>query len=209
MKRLLLFFLLLTGTAANAQNGTISFENTWKKGSNIVYLGVENEVILSGNLNDVKNIRCSSGSFMRKGDTLLIKNNSNGPFRVEIEKTDGVDSLLLNAERLPMPEISISGGSGFLTDIQKEKILANPELSVSALNSRNENIFQDYKLVQYEIAIGNNLYKQTSPVFSEDLQAAIAALESGKTVSVNYVSIQNPETGKKLTIQLHRVFRVN
>ncbi len=209
MKKLLLFMFLSCCGLAKAQTGSISFENTWKKGSNIVYLGVENEVILSGNLTDVKNIRCSSGSLLRRGDTLLIKNNFNGPFRIEIEKSDGVDSFLLNAERLPMPEISISGGSGFMTDIQKEKILASPELTVSAMNSRNENIFQDFKLVQYEIAVGNVLFKQSSTVFSEDLRAAIGELESGKTFSVNYVTILNPETGKKLTIQLHRVFRLN
>ncbi|WP_336513776.1 hypothetical protein [Pollutibacter soli] len=213
MKRILFTAAIFLVIGASAQSGSISFENSWKKGSDIVYVGVTNELTLTGRLEEIRNIRCSSGSVLRNGDKLIIKpsvgNMGGGAMKIEIETTEGIDSLVLNTERLPIPEISISGGTGMLTEIPRDKFLESPTLKVSAKNSKNENIFEGYKLLTYEVVVNNTIYKETDSVFSNELKEIIAALPEGKTFSVNNISMLNPETGKTFTLSLHKVFQLN
>lgn len=213
MKRLFFSASIFLAIGASAQSGSISFENSWKKGSDVVYVGVTNELTLTGKLEEIRNIRCSSGSVLRNGDKLIVKPAvgiiGGGAMKIEIETAEGIDSLVLNTERLPIPEISLCGGTGILTEIPREKFIESPTLKVSAKNSRNENIFEDYKLLAYEVVVNNTIYKETDSLFSNELKEIIAALPEGKTFSVNNISMLNPETGKIFTLSLHKVFRLN
>ena len=108
MKILIIIAGLLSGHVVSAQVQAITFENTWKKGSNTVYAGVVNELIILGNTQEITGVRSSAGTLARKGDTLIVKNNQLGPFTIELIKGDDVDSIELNTELLPPPGVSLT-----------------------------------------------------------------------------------------------------
>jgi hypothetical protein len=208
--KLLFFILAITGCSTlMAQMHAISFENTWRKGSNIVYAGVVNELIIMGNTHEVTDIRSSAGSLTRRGDTLLVKNNSLGPFTIELIKGEDVDTIELKTELLPQPGVSLTGGGVEEMVLSKSKVLENGTLNVFARLKSNENLFDQYELVQYEITVGNTSFKVNQTTFTPELREAIQSVSPGKNISVNYLCLVNKETGKRVRLDIHKVFRID
>ncbi len=209
MKFLLFIFAVSGCFSLSAQMHAVSFENTWRKGSNVVYAGVVNELIILGNSKEFTEIRSSAGTLIRRGDTLLVKNNSLGPFTIELIAGEEVDTFLLKTELLPQPGVSLTGGGVEESVLSKAKVLENGTLNVFARLKSNEDLFDQYELIQYEITIGNNSYKVNESEFTPELKEAILAMIPGKSISVNYLCLRNKETGKKVRLDIHKVFRVD
>ena len=209
MKLLLLIFALSGSSALMAQMHAVSFENTWRKGSNVVYAGVVNELIIMGNTKEVTEVRSSAGTLTRRGDTILVKNNSLGPFTIELITGEEIDTIQLKTELLPQPGVSLTGGGVEESVLSKSKVLENGTLSVFARLRSNEDLFDQYELIQYEITIGNNSFKVNENEFTPELREAIQAMAPGKSISVNYLCLINKETGKKVRLDIHKVFRID
>ena len=86
MKILSLVFLCVSTTICLAQSPVI--ESTWIKGSDILFIGVENKLILKSIPENFLPSPSGSSLVMRSGDTLIVKPVQPGKLEIVLKSGD-------------------------------------------------------------------------------------------------------------------------
>ena len=98
-RALLLVIVLFVGFTAFAQQ--LELENTWKKESKVVYVGVENRFLIRGNAKLINSIRTENASSRIAGDTIIIVPKNAGQLNIELYTNQGSVLFTYRMENLP------------------------------------------------------------------------------------------------------------
>jgi hypothetical protein len=203
-----IFFLISLNFIGNICIGQpVTLYNTWMEGSKAVYIGVENKLVLHGNVKSITSIQSDKGWLERNGDTLIVKPTSPGVFGIVINIKDQSISYELNASYLPIVSLVIANDSAEQRDITKEDILASGNLRLASKTSGGSP-FVDYDVMESFFKINNQTYRSTGNALSSEAKQVIQQLQSGSIIQAEQITIRGKSTGKILKLGLNQSFTI-
>ncbi len=207
MRWLFFISLLLSSLLAMAQNITIA--NRWGKDSRIIYIGIQNQLVLEGNTHTITKINHPAGSMTRVGDTLTIYPLNKGPFLIEIETTAGKKNFAFESGYFPRFVIALT--DSIYSDqsaVSKQNVLKSGALHIAGSKSSGDRLFDHFTLTQYALSINGKHYQVYGKHFPKEVIETISNLESGSIISVDDIVLYNTDTVQSLTLKGPRAFKI-
>src|SRR5687768_9835902 len=94
----------------------ITLDNTWLAGSKTIFIGVENKLILRGNVQSLVSFQSNKASIERAGDTLIVKPAQPGPLEIILKTRDQTITNVFTVGYLPMFGLIITDDSADIKD---------------------------------------------------------------------------------------------
>ncbi len=194
MKILITSVFLLATFFPSAQEFTL--ENKWVKGSDLIYYGVSNYLIIKGEVDSIKKIESNVG-IQRQHDSLLVM-PSQEKVIITLYTGKGKTSFVYKAISLPFMKISF-GCRDF-----------NKAAKSVIIQTDSSNYFHPhYTIVQYVINIdGRELMGQSNYMTSAVLDALDKAPD-GRKIFFKEILFWNKETDHYLTISTSQSWTID
>jgi hypothetical protein len=203
MKIVLSIYIVLINSFCKGQ--TITVDNTWKAGSQMIFIGVENKLILRGDIRRITKIEASKAFFERLGDTLILKPTQPGDIEVLLKTTRQPITLQFTATYLPMFSLVITDDSLHRKDVRKEEILTAKNIYLIS-NESNVKLYEDYLITECILHIDNRNYQSSGNSLSAETKKAIAELKQGSVIKVEQVTAKSKSTGKEIKLKANQTF---
>jgi hypothetical protein len=205
MKHLLVSFLLASNLLSSGQSLTL--DNTWLKGSNVIFIGVDNKLILRGNVESLLSFQSQQAQIERTGDTLILKATKLGPLSVILKTSGQSVSHEFVAAYLPMVSLVISNDSAETKYVSKEKIEKTKDIYL--ISSKSDiKLFEDYLVTETVLKINDKTYQSSGSALSEEVKQEIATLKAGSIIKVEQVTAKNRSTGKEMKLRANQNFSI-
>lgn len=185
----------------------ITLENIWMAGSKIVFIGVENRLILKGKFEGITSIQPDKANIERIGDTLILKATQAGMLQIILQSTDQPLSFEFNAIYLPKPIVVITDDSLERKDVTKEAILKAKNINLRSGNAVVK-LYEDYLITESILSINNRSYPSIGNTLSKEAKQAIMDLKSGSIIKVELVKARSKSTGKGMTVGGNQSFTI-
>ena len=207
MKRVFFVFVSFLTTKVIGQNLTL--QNTWRQGSDKIYLDIANEMVLNGDTKKIKQIRCSQSVIVQKGDTLVLTPTTIGLLKIIVVSENGEQDFEFTTTPLPSP-FGLNLG---LTNNNSDRISVDEILNGNGLqlwdNEKLINSFySSFHVDSYNLTIANQTYKITSKGLPDDVRNAISKLKIGEGLYINNVKLSHNQTGKILTFNPKKQYQI-
>jgi hypothetical protein len=205
MKILLSLCCHLASFLCMAQSVTI--DNTWKPGSKTVYIGLNNILILRGNVKSIIFIQSEKAGAVRIGDSLILQPRQPGPLEIILKTTDEPIAYEFNAEYFPKPpRLVITNDSIERKELTKDALL-KATFSLAGDRSGTE-FYEDYIITAMVININKHSYLSVGNTLSTETNQAIAGLKSGRTIQIVEITTRNKSGGKGLIFRTNQTFTI-
>lgn len=210
MSKLILSLCLLTCLATRAQeNGPLTLTNTWGKNSNLLYLGVENELQVNRQGQTVQAI-CPDATIFFNQDSSILKVIARLGGQIRITLTNGTDTLVSEYQviNLPLPSLSLGEGNYRASEIAPDQLEADALVHVTARGIGAE-VFTSSRIRSYEIQIGERVYEGQGNALSSEMREAIHRAEGMATIILKKIVLEMPESGRTLELGMAKRYRVS
>lgn len=205
MKIILFVNLFFASCMCMAQS--ITLHNTRTEGSKNVFIGIENQLILRGGIDNITSIQADEGFIERIGDTLLVKPTSPGTIGILINTKEEPVYYEFTASYLPILKVVITDDSPEKKEVTKQAIMTTENIRLISKTSAI-NDFIDYEVKESIMKINNRIYKSGGNILSFELKQAISRLKSGTNITMEQITTVSRSTGKKITFRINQNFTV-
>ena len=205
MKMLLTGCFCLLAFACIGQSLTL--DNTWMAGSKMIFIGVENKLILRGKIESLISFQSNKAGISRKGDTLIVQPTQPGPLDIVLKTLSGSITQQFTVGYLPMFGLIITDDPADTKDVSKEKILKAKNMFLISIKS-DIKLYEDYLVTEVVMTINDKVYQSPGDILSEDAKRAIAGLQAGSVIKVEQVTAKSKSTGKELRLRAPQSFTV-
>jgi hypothetical protein len=185
----------------------ITVENTWIKGSKILYIGLENVLILNGKIENIRSVDADKGSVQRRSDSLIVKPAQPGPIQLKIKTKDQDLSFVFNVVYFPMFSLILTDDSSDHKDVRKEDILNAKNIYLKTSKS-DIKLFEDYLVTESVLNINDKNFHSAGNNLSPEAKEAISNLKVGGIIKVEQVSAKSKSTGKEIKLRANQTFTI-
>ncbi len=206
MKLIVSIIILSLGLRGTGQ--PITLDNTWTAGSQLLFIGVENKLILGGNVSTLRSFRSEKSTLERHGDTLVVKPAQPGPLEIIIETTTGQKiTHKFTVGYLPAFGLIITDDPTDTKDVSKDKILKSKKMFLVSRRS-DIKLYEDYMITETVLNISDKVYQSLGDVLSHEAKQAIAELKAGSVIKFEEVTAKSKSTGKELKLRGSQNFTI-
>jgi len=189
MKTIIATAFLMLSLIPRAQEYTL--ENKWVKGSNQIYYGVNNYLIIKGEVDSIKKIESNAG-IQRQHDSLLVM-PSQEKVLITLHTNKGKSSFEYKASNLPMPKINFR-----CRDFNK-----TAKSIIIEMDTANY-LYPFYTILQYTINIDGRKLMGNSNYMTSAILDAINKSPDGGKIYFSEVLYWNKETDNYLWIKMEQ-----
>ena len=206
MKLIASIIFLSLGVRGIAQ--PITLDNTWIAGSKFLFIGVENKLILRGNVSTLRSFRSEKSTLEKNGDTLVVKPAQPGPLEIIIETTTGQKiNHKFTVGYLPTFGLIITDDPTDIKDVSKDKILKSKKMFLVSRRS-DIKLYEDYMITETVLTINDKVYQSLGDVLSHEAKQAIAELKAGSVIKFEEVTAKSKSTGKEMKLRAPQSFTI-
>lgn len=189
MKTIIATAFMLLSLIPMAQEYTL--ENKWVKGSDQIYYGVNNYLIIKGEVDSIKKIESNVG-IQRQHDSLLVMPGKEKVL-ITLYTSKGKSSFEYKASNLPMPKINFR-----CRDFNK-----TAKSIVMEMDTANY-LYPYYTILQYTINIAGRELMGNSNYMTSAILDAINKSPDGGKIYFSEVLFYNKETDNYLWIKMEQ-----
>ena len=187
MKTIIATAFLILPLIPRAQEYTL--ENKWVKGSDQIYFGVNNYLIIKGEVDSIKKIESNVG-IQRQHDSLLVM-PSQEKVLITLYTSKGKSSFEYKASSLPMPKINFR-----CRDFNKTA------KSVIIETDTANDLYSYYTILQYTINIDGRELMGNSNYMTSAILDAINKSPDGRKIFFKEILYWNKETDNYLKLRM-------
>lgn len=186
---------------------SITLDNTWIAGSKMIFIGVDNKLILRGKIESLVSFQSNKAGITRKGDTLIVKPTQPGPLEIVLKTFGESITQQFTVGYLPMFGLIITDDPADTKDVSKEKILKAKNMFLISTKS-DIKLYEDYLITEVVLQINDKVYQSPGDVLSEEAKQAITGLKPGSVIKVEEVTAKSKSTGKEMKLRAPQSFTV-
>ena len=203
------FILLFASLTLQTIGQTLTVENTWQKGSTVIYQDVTNELKLSGESKSIKETTVSNGHVRLDGDKLVVVPAIPGQLKLFILTEAGRLEFDFIVQPLPSPlSLKLSLADTDAPKLTIAEILKTNGLKLQYPDNKANSFFSNVLVESYILTVAGTNYTVGNTGYSDNLTDKLKTLKAGDKISLKSVTLIHVLTGKTLSYNPDLTFQI-